>query len=403
MKIDYRILDFEQVNEKLDRLKEQESSLKIIEQSPLCITRLGYTVRHFTAGYGNKHILIIGGTHGSEIISVDFVLRLMNSISKKEDGFENFDESDVTIDFIPLHNPEGYIISSSAIKTLIKDSMSDSEKEKICKEYYVKYREDDIYAKSNPDDHSSLKQHQEMFKHADYTCISPTHSKLRESVHQIQEKYPSQSGSMICWRANGSGVELNRNHPFCDSTIGYGQLRYNNLKKNIPGPLGTLSFGNEFSFEPENKSLLSFIDNLYNSNKYCGIISYHSTMGMLYVNPSYEADESILSDEDRYMFTSINNYLANIYCSKAGYGIIEDPDFNATDELLRVIYPATILVELSKMGGNPIGPYGDITNYERVMNDNMIASSHVIRELPKMQDFLYKKSILVDKVEPKKK
>ena len=394
--INYRILDFEQVNEELERLKNTYSKIPIIENDPIAITRLGYPIRHFSVGSGDKHILIVAGTHGSEIISVDFALRLMENLSKKEDEFEKFSEKDVTIDFIPLHNPEGYIVSTSAVRTLITDEMSNDEIEKNCKEYYLKYKDDDIYSKNNPTDHTSLKKHQEMFKNADYSCISPTHQKLRESIKNIQEKYPNPKGSMICWRSNGSGVELNRNNPFyhMDESSIYGTQRYNNILSNVPGPIGVSYYGETFSFEPENKALFDMMDNLYKDGKYCGMISYHSTMGMLYIDPSYEADESILSDEDRYIYTSINNYLADIYSSYTGY-TKHEPDFDATDEVLRVIYPAAILVELSKMGGNPIGPYGDIKNYERVMRDNMLATCSVIDELPRMQEFLYKEKILL--------
>ena len=42
-------------------------------------------------------------------------------------------------------------------------------------------------------------------------------------------------------------------------------------------------------------------------------------------------------------------------------------------DLLREEYPYAFLLELSKMGGNPLGPYGDINNYNLTMICNMEA------------------------------
>ena len=43
-------------------------------------------------------------------------------------------------------------------------------------------------------------------------------------------------------------------------------------------------------------------------------------------------------------------------------------------------YPADLLIELSGMGGNPIGPYGDIVgNYTNIINSNIAAYSDFLR------------------------
>ena len=65
-------------------------------------------------GKGDNHIIVVGGTHGSEIISVDFVLRLMQDLAFTKRFYDDF-----TFHFIPLLNPEGYIISTSMIKGIL--------------------------------------------------------------------------------------------------------------------------------------------------------------------------------------------------------------------------------------------------------------------------------------------
>ena len=85
MNVNYRILDYEQVQMELDRLMNNPNAkYKIVKKDDFKPTRLGYPVDHFTVGNGNKHIVILGNTHGSEIISCDFVLKLMESISEKK-------------------------------------------------------------------------------------------------------------------------------------------------------------------------------------------------------------------------------------------------------------------------------------------------------------------------------
>ncbi len=49
------------------------------------------------------------------------------------------------------------------------------------------------------------------------------------------------------------------------------------------------------------------------------------------------------------------------------------------NDILRLKYPIDLLIELSPMGGNPIGPYGDINgNYKNVMSSNMYAVKELL-------------------------
>ena len=134
-----------------DILLEKLNSMKNITKQNSITTRLGYSIPYYTYGSGENHIVFVGGTHGSEIISVDFVLNLMDKISNKKDIFKNINEDDYTFHFIPVQNPEGFIVSTSAVRTLIPKNMEIDKVQKICKDYYYKYREDDINSKENPD------------------------------------------------------------------------------------------------------------------------------------------------------------------------------------------------------------------------------------------------------------
>ena len=101
------ILDYETCQKIMDSYKGI-----ITEREPI-----GWTaneklpIRHFTLGSGPKQVVVTGGQHANEIITVTFIIELMNYLSKNNIVFE-----DLTIHFIPMLNPEGYVVISSAIK-----------------------------------------------------------------------------------------------------------------------------------------------------------------------------------------------------------------------------------------------------------------------------------------------
>ena len=102
------ILDYN----KCQKLMDSFNNTIITEVSPI-----GYTsneklpIRHFTLGNGSKQVVVAGSQHANEIITVTFVLNLMSYLVKNNIVFE-----DLTIHFIPILNPEGYVVISSAIK-----------------------------------------------------------------------------------------------------------------------------------------------------------------------------------------------------------------------------------------------------------------------------------------------
>ena len=130
------ILDYN----KCQKLMDSFNNTIITEVSPI-----GYTsneklpIRHFTLGNGSKQVVVAGSQHANEIITVTFVLNLMSYLVKNNIVFE-----DLTIHFIPMLNPEGYVVISSAIKERLGKNSTDSEKIKFCFDYYKAFRNDTI-------------------------------------------------------------------------------------------------------------------------------------------------------------------------------------------------------------------------------------------------------------------
>lgn len=406
-----RILDYDQVLEEIERITANPEFEKQPSEHTVCDN---IEIPYYTLGHGENHIVICGGTHGSEIVSVDFVLRLMDMMSKKEGPFRDFPFEDFTFHFIPVHNPEGYIISTSAIRTLIGREATEEEIERISKEYFMAYRQDDINARNNPDD-KSQKNHQKMFEQATYECISEKYPMLREQVRQIYSNPDVPRGSIIVHRGNGLGQETNRsllyNALIDERTSSYGPNRYNNININIPGPLGVAPTTDNIR---ENKFLKQLIDRLYREGKYCGTILYHGTGGMIYSKISN--DDEVLVEEDlpeeyqknKYVKSVINRILARKYqaetkyttpggSEKPGYRIVKDPSLKDVDETLRLDYPAVLLIELSYMGGNPIGPLGDKKeNYIPTMEHNLEATCQFFKNCKILKDVMYGKVDVVD-------
>ena len=370
------ILDYELINDKLQNLKNLKKNKSVK-------TRFGYEIPYYIYGSGSKHIVFVGGTHGSEIISVDFVLNLMDEISNKKNIFKDFDSSDYTFHFIPVHNPEGFIVSTSAIRTKISRDMPLSECEKICKEYYLKYKIDDINVNNDKNDRS-LKEHQKMFKNATYECIPDIHPKLKDSIKNIFSNDKLPPGSMICYRANGIGIELNRNTIFNHGLEDiknkrevYATNRYNNILNTIPGPIGIPCNNiDNFEYEIENIFLYKLLDNLDKENKLSCCFLFHGTGGEIYYKPIMTLDKK------EYKKKLKENYkIAKIYQKYTDYKFMDNKDkiFESFDGFLRTAFKKTLLIELSKMGGNPIGPYGDIkNNYIPTINNNLIAIRNIL-------------------------
>lgn len=255
------------------------------------------------------------------------------------------------------------------------------------------------------------KRYQEPFCNLTIDCIPEVDEKHRILKKKLQKLYGAKEFPMCTlanFLANADGVNLNDNNPY------YFKIMNEQIKKegilcanpmyNYPksklGPIGTTSVScKHFSYAPENLALLNFLDQLGNS---CyAFFNLHGTGGYLYVEPFYEEKQ-----QPRDFSFYINNriateYLKGIeetYVEKTGkreeYFTMSYPSrITGLADMLRSKYPGHFLVELSRSGGNPIGPFIE-PNYTLTMEANFKAfckSLDVVLELVP----LYEKSYLV--------
>lgn len=480
---DYEKLNYQRYLKKIqDILKNDELQQLGIQYSSLTKTDYNYPVDCLTVGNGNKELFIVGGTHGSEIIGVDFILNYINQLS----NFQEFDPNKLKLVFVPLQNPEGFDVSSNTLKII-----DDSEFNAKSQEYYKSYRTDSIAhfaiqelnllfnkvendmtmnpvnfldelknlvnnnarwiqlkdnraipglqifidlvnsidkvndytelrnsllfccnqtlekAKSNllqdsflatfisiiksglSDDNNwkrieniqLTKNYQQMFKNSDFQGIAS--NKLKEKIEILYDEYDLPKGSQISFDPNGNLVNLNANNPLnagiesikSDKVV-YSTSTKSNLRNYFPGPVGlsTRDIYN-FSYEKENLALERLLKESMENGRYLSTFLYHGTGGMIYYKPYQEA-----MDESNYnKFIDFNSELAQIYSDKTGYKLLDESSLGGYGDYLRRTYPGVLLIELSKMGGNPIAPYGDMNNIYNVFNDNMNALNEIIK------------------------
>lgn len=367
------ILDYETCQKIMDSYKGI-----ITEREPI-----GWTaneklpIRHFTLGSGPKQVVVTGGQHANEIITVTFVLNLMSYLVKNNIVFE-----DLTIHFIPILNPEGYVVISSAIKERLGKNSTDSEKIKFCFDYYKAFRNDTIN-RDNP-----FKQHQKIFEEINNNSIKG-YSILKDSVCEILIHHPK--GSIIDWASNGNGIDLNANTKINikkEGTLNK-TIAYNNIRADIPSPIGHPgnNQSKNFTQEVEVISLQQLLDKLKNS---CTMfLNYHSVGGLIYQRP--ENDDKFITS---YNYILSKFYQENTIKNASKYDIVKGQSGRAisVNDQLRQKYPGNILVELSPMGGNPIGPFGDPNNIKNTIESNIYSFIYTMSNLDKIT-LLTKKSL----------
>lgn len=373
------ILDYEQCEKLLDSF----NNTLIKETTPIGFTNLeNLPIRHFTLGNGNKHIVVTASQHSNEIISTTFVIYLMKYLIKNNIYFEK-----LTIHFIPILNPEGYIINTSTIRNKISKDATQTEIIKYCYEFYLKYKIDSI----NPT--QTIKLHQEMFSDTNHTSINKKFNILKDSVQEILSNHPK--GSIIDWASNGNGIDLNSNS-INKQTINNEcnkQPQYNNIRIDIPSPIGHPGKTHIQSFkeEIEISSLKNLFKQINKNNQLIGYLNYHSIGGMIFQRP----------ESNNNTFNIIYNYLLSKFYQE--YTIKNNHKYNIITELankitsvndsLRIQYPGNLLIELSPMMGNPIGVFGDINNYTNTINSNINSFIYTMNNIQN----IYNKSLELTK------
>ena len=462
----YEKLNLDVYKERINNLLKDKTLIDLgIEKHIIGKTRYNYDIDLIEVGKGNHDIFIVGGTHSSEIITVDFVCQLINNIK----NINEFDPNYYKINFIPILNPEGFDIVTNVI-----DNIKPYEYEIKSKEYYLRYRNDSIiynifYDLNNIINSSSFftdfkkfinenrnwsmlkdnrsmpnicifnniinninndsnklilinackktkelidkdsnindyflyefmnklevffnkmiirdltkeeKFHQKMFKNIDISNLNIKNNDLIKSLDSVYKNLPK--GSIVSHDPNGIYVNLNENSPFnpgVDNTsIEWMYGSKSNLQFFVKGPVGlACEKENNFEYTIENKILYNLINNSYKKGKYLATFLYHGTGGLIYYIPS-ENNNFLNYNEQLY-----NAYNKGIYSySNYEYTGINEFEGIGYDDLLRNKFPGVLLIELSKMGGNPISPYGDKNNIYNTINENINGFNEVLKYL----------------------
>ena len=403
------IYDYEEFQNKMKDLIQQSNGM-LIEHDNGWITDCELLIKHYSIGRGKEHIVILGAYHGIEIITTEFLIyaieKIINNIVSYKDIFEKY-----TLDFIPVVNPEGYIITTTAIRKVISRECSIIEIENIAKRFTQAYKLDEQIERNRKEkslkpDNKSIKEYQKMFKDVTYNDISDKYIKVKNRLKRLYEKYDLPKGTMISWAANANGIDLNANTKYNrrlkdikENKDLYLSLRYSNIKYSTPGPMNCpWNKDNEFKLEKENIYIWDFLESLYKKNTLTAIFNYHSAGGVIDHRPSEIADD--LKDRKiNLQKQSLNNYLlAKIYQSET-YKDRNNPketkydlDNNASqigtqNGMYRTIYPLDILIELSSIVANPLGPYSDLENdYQSTMESNFMALIKSIKNISRTKE-----------------
>ena len=272
-------------------------------------------------------------------------------------------------------------------------------------------------------------EHQKMVQEVGGTweAISDEYPLLKENVRKLMSGFEQEvrvtdengkiitktitvehpSGSEIDWRSTGSGVELQKNSPIY---VGYEEGKaplykpsygaYKTILDRVPGPAGSPSVDqNKFVLEPELEYVNNLLKQEYEAGRYCGYISFHSVGGVTQFLPEKEkidtngnvhvvTDESIVDTLKVAKIAAINEILGQTFMNKTNFKEYEDSG-RALDEIDRTTrYPGEVLIEFSKVTGNPIGPFSDefsycdsvsaATNGTRALIDKMSELKHLM-------------------------
>ena len=410
---DFQFLSYKDVNERLEKLvNNKENKIVVKKEFPLGFTTYNLPVEHYSIGNGPKHIVVTGSYHAAEIITTTFVVRLMEDLAANPG---NFNPDEYTIDFIPIMNPEGYLITTETQRLYLEQGTTEEDKIALAKDYWCVNRQDAINTANankvlkNPEasreeKEAALivlrgkKQYQALYDSIDMTEFLKDYPELKASVKSILQKNNYDIGVCAAWTANGNGVDLSQNVPF-NSNIevyknnpSYSGAAYSNIRKDMPGPINCPCTDlNDFKFEVENLHLLNFLCklNATKGTEVSAFINYHSIMGKMYQRPVKEDGMLDLYHIDYFSKLTENYIGARVFREENAYDIVENEDpYNYINEYLRIRFGINIQPELSRMGGNPIGPLADSDTFENVtVKPNLKAFRNFIGNLDFIKEY----------------
>ncbi len=392
-------LNYDDVKKRLTNLvNNPQVKIQVKKEEPLGYTDFLLPIDHYTMGKGKKHIIVTGSYHAAEIITTIFIVHLMEDLALNG----GFDHTEYTIDFIPIMNPEGYLITTSMQDLYLAKGKNDEEKIALARKYWQVYKQDALrngQAKQVGDLETlkSKKEYQALYDNIDLKDFLSDYSALKNQVLEIlkQNNYPI--GVCAAWTANGHGIDLSQNAPFNHKIseyqtqgVTYKGTAYANIRADKVGPIGCPTRDLEhFTFEQENLHLLNFLVNLSQKEEVTAFFNYHSVMGKIYQRPIYEPGLIGLYNID-FETKTIENYLsASLLKEKNEYAIIEDADpYNYINEYIRLRFGINIQVELSKMSANPIGPLADPNSFwNSTIKPNIAGFKNFINNLDFIKEY----------------
>lgn len=338
-----------------------------------------YPLSSYIIGSGKKHVILFSNTHGCEIITSLFILEFISTLILNDDIY-NYYCLNYTFHFIPLVNPEGFIIASSQVSFNVKN-LNDNSLEDISKLYLDAYNLDDQLSKKHV-------KYEKLYKAILKTsCKLIKNKNMIKSINNILTNCNLTSKILPVWSANGVGIDPNSNsiHKFCEikklrNNWKYAKLRYNDIPVTCPSPI---SYPGLYPLDrccPENIFLYNYImSNYFNLPKIdenlIAIFSYHSTGGEIYGYP----DRNITSN---YNISNHENAM-DIYSKITGYTKIDEKLKYGVMDFYRAYLNNTVslTIELSKLNGNPIGPFSNLSSLSKEFIDNKIAILNVIDNL----------------------
>lgn len=383
-----KILDFEEMKKILASLNKNI----IIKQKPIGYTYFGYPIDHYTYGHGDYHLIITAGTHAVELITNAFVINFMKQLSQEK---IKIDPNKYTIHFIPIVNPEGTIVVTSAIRNLIPRGTSEDVEQTYCLTYYRNVYLEGLYATKYND--QDIKLQQWMFRYAGSDCIDDKHAKLKNNIKDICQKYHLPKGILINWASNGRGIDLNSNIELGTNVEKIKQgiplheaYHLNTISRNYPGAVGCpyLKVG---EIEKENQALLNFYTKTKENHHLIGSLIYHSCGNLIY----YLNDDTLPNPWNKNYGVKEMNYNYNVakaYGNITNYKLDGTEPYTTMDAKLKTLVPGTLLVELGSVRGNPLSQFLDLNIphshpdfqnvYTKIMQDNTKA---IVEILPIMQ------------------
>lgn len=252
------------------------------------------------------------------------------------------------------------------------------------------------------------KEYLELFASLDLTCIplrDDAHISLRKCLENMYKECKFPFCTLGNFLANASGINLNDNNPYYFDILNelkkynknlYASPVYPILKSDV-SPYGTCSIDeNSFSYALENGAVLNFLDTLEDS--IYAFFNVHGTGGLLYAEPYFSVEKNL---EERDFSFYINNRIATEYLREIkatylekgkweSYTCVEHPrEIRGFGDMLRSRHIGHFLLELSRAGGNPIGPYIE-PNYTLTMEANFNAFKRVTNTILEVYD-LYDK------------